>query len=110
MSELPKARGKRPAFADDPTVDSLTAMVLGATVANRWFTARRGLVIGIFTAAGGYLTDGPAYAAAAAAGMADDLEWGGDWTTFVDRPHYQLATGMPLAELRARFESGAGFD
>ena len=28
MSELPKARGKRPAFADDPTVDSLTAMVL----------------------------------------------------------------------------------
>lgn len=28
MSELPKARGKRPAFADDPAVDSLTAMVL----------------------------------------------------------------------------------
>jgi len=28
----------------------LTALVLGATVANRWFTARRGLVIGILTA------------------------------------------------------------
>ncbi len=28
----------------------LTAMVLGATVANRWFTARRGLVIGLLTA------------------------------------------------------------
>jgi hypothetical protein len=28
--------------------------------------------------------------------------------TFVDKPHYQLATGMALAELRARFESGAG--
>ena len=28
----------------------MTAMVLGATVANRWFDARRGLVIGILTA------------------------------------------------------------
>ncbi len=28
----------------------LTAMVLGATVANRWFTERRGLVIGLLTA------------------------------------------------------------
>jgi MFS family permease len=28
----------------------MTAIVLGATVANRWFTARRGLVIGILTA------------------------------------------------------------
>ena len=28
MSDLPKARGKRPAFADDPAIDSLTAMVL----------------------------------------------------------------------------------
>jgi MFS family permease len=29
----------------------MTALVLGATVANRWFTARRGLVLGILTAA-----------------------------------------------------------
>lgn len=28
----------------------MTAMVLGATVATRWFTARRGLVVGILTA------------------------------------------------------------
>ena len=28
----------------------MTALVLGATVANRWFTARRGLVMGILTA------------------------------------------------------------
>lgn len=28
----------------------MSAMVLGATVANRWFTARRGLVVGILTA------------------------------------------------------------
>lgn len=29
----------------------MTALVLGATVANRWFTARRGLVLGMLTAA-----------------------------------------------------------
>ncbi len=28
----------------------LTAMVLGATIATRWFTERRGLVIGLLTA------------------------------------------------------------
>jgi predicted MFS family arabinose efflux permease len=32
------------------TAAGMTAMVLGATVANRWFTARRGLAIGLLTA------------------------------------------------------------
>jgi len=29
----------------------MTALVLGATVANRWFSQRRGLVLGMLTAA-----------------------------------------------------------
>lgn len=62
--------------------------------------------IGIFTAGGGYVTDGPPYDAAAAAGAAPELEWGGNWSSFVDKPHWQLATGLTLATLRARFESG----
>ncbi|MFO1314660.1 MAG: M15 family metallopeptidase [Burkholderiales bacterium] len=62
--------------------------------------------IGIFTAGGGYVTEGPPYDDAATAGAAPELEWGGDWASFVDKPHWQLATGMSLAELRARFESG----
>ena len=62
--------------------------------------------IGIFTAGGGYVTDGPPYDAAAAAGAAPELEWGGDGASFVDKPHWQLATGLTLAALRARFESG----
>lgn len=43
----------------------LTAMVLGATVATRWFVARRGLVMGLLTAslAGGQLIFLPAFAA-----------------------------------------------
>lgn len=36
------------------------------------------------------------------------LEWGGNWK-FVDKPHYQLATGKTLAQVRAAFESGKPF-
>lgn len=47
----------------------MTALVLGATVANRWFVSRRGLVIGIMTAssATGQLLFLPGYAAIDAA-------------------------------------------
>ena len=34
------------------------------------------------------------------------VEWGGDWTTFVDKPHYQLATGKSVKEIRPLFENG----
>ena len=40
--------------------------------------------------------------------MADTLEWGGNWTAFVDRPHYQLKFGVELAIIRERFENGEG--
>ena len=62
--------------------------------------------IGIYTPRGGNDTAGPPYDAAAAAGAAPELEWGGNWSSFVDKPHWQLATGLTLATLRARFESG----
>lgn len=34
------------------------------------------------------------------------IEWGGDWTSIVDRPHYQLRTGKTTAQVRALFEAG----
>ncbi len=34
------------------------------------------------------------------------LEWGGDWKSFVDKPHYQLATGKSVAQIRALLEKG----
>ena len=34
------------------------------------------------------------------------VEWGGNWTSIVDAPHYQLATGLSLAAARDRFETG----
>jgi len=37
------------------------------------------------------------------------LEWGGDWISFVDKPHFQLKTGITLAQVREKFESGVNF-
>lgn len=34
------------------------------------------------------------------------VEWGGDWTSFVDKPHYQLATGKTVSQVRALLEAG----
>jgi peptidoglycan L-alanyl-D-glutamate endopeptidase CwlK len=34
------------------------------------------------------------------------LEWGGDWRSFKDMPHYQLATGKSMSQLRAALEAG----
>lgn len=38
-----------------------------------------------------------------------ELEWGGDWKTFKDKPHFQLATGKTVKQLRALFEKGKPF-
>lgn len=37
----------------------------------------------------------------AAHGRAAGLEWGGDWDSFKDRPHFQYTGGLTLAQLRA---------
>ncbi len=65
--------------------------------------------IGIFTETGGYVTEGAAYDRAAEAGMAETIEWGGDWVSFVDKPHYQLKLGVSLAQIREKFETGESF-
>jgi peptidoglycan L-alanyl-D-glutamate endopeptidase CwlK len=37
------------------------------------------------------------------------LEWGGDWSSFKDLPHYQLATGKTVAQCRALLEAGRAY-
>lgn len=34
------------------------------------------------------------------------LEWGGDWKSLKDTPHYQLPTGKSVAQIRALLEAG----
>lgn len=61
-----------------------------------------------------YLPDSPKYKAVGVLGVDLGLEWGGNWKTIVDQPHYQLrptwALDLPerqmLAELRVRRERG----
>ncbi len=36
----------------------------------------------------------------------EQLEWGGDWKSFSDTPHYQLSTGKSIKEVRKLFEDG----
>jgi peptidoglycan L-alanyl-D-glutamate endopeptidase CwlK len=69
--------------------------------------------VGIFDG-GKYLTgdtkkEAKIYKDLADAALTDDLEWGGNWTTIVDMPHYQLKLGLELADVRTRFEAGKAF-
>ena len=69
--------------------------------------------IGVFDG-GLYLPESTKYAVVGALGMNLGLEWGGNWTTIHDEPHFQLrpewAGGLSeedmLAELRDRKEMG----
>jgi len=71
--------------------------------------------VGVFEGAS-YLGESPKYKAVGALGMDLGLEWGGNWKTFLDEPHFQLrpkwAGDMKerdmLAELRTRKDSGEG--
>ena len=45
--------------------------------------------VGVFEGAN-YLGESPKYKAVGALGMDLGLEWGGNWKTFVDEPHFQL--------------------
>ena len=61
-----------------------------------------------------YLPDSPKYKAVGVLGADLGLEWGGNWKTLVDQPHFQLrpmwaanlTERQMLAELRTRVETG----
>ena len=69
--------------------------------------------IGVFEG-GRYIAESPAYKAVGALGMKLGLEWGGNWKTIQDEPHFQLRPSWArniaerdmLAELRRRRSAG----
>ena len=61
--------------------------------------------IGIF-ARGEYQDESALYARVGAMGRAQGLEWGGDWTSFPDQPHFQLPWAGTLAEARGLIAAG----
>lgn len=64
--------------------------------------------IGVFEE-GKYLVESPLYNTVGEIGKGLGLEWGGDWKTIKDRPHFQLKTGLGVSEVRRRFEAGEKF-
>lgn len=42
-------------------------------------------------------------------GQINGLEWGGNWSDFPDKPHYQLVTNLSTRQVRQAFESGTAF-
>lgn len=70
--------------------------------------------IGVFSGAK-YLPDSPKYKAVGVLGIDLGLEWGGNWTSIVDQPHFQLrllwantlSERDMLAELRNRASTGS---
>lgn len=67
--------------------------------------------VGVFEG-GKYLAESPKYKAVGALGIALGLEWGGNWKTIQDEPHFQLrpswATGMTERDMLARLRKEAG--
>lgn len=57
--------------------------------------------------------DGPEYDACGAIGKSLGLDWGGSWTSFKDKPHYQLrptwANGMSESAMLKEFRAGKKF-
>lgn len=43
-----------------------------------------------------------------AAGKKQGLEWGGDWKSFVDRPHFQMTAGRSISSLLSQYNSNGG--
>ncbi|MCD9185618.1 MAG: peptidoglycan-binding protein [Pyrinomonadaceae bacterium] len=43
-----------------------------------------------------------------AAGKRQGMEWGGDWTSFVDRPHFQMTAGRSISSLLNQYNNNGG--
>jgi peptidoglycan L-alanyl-D-glutamate endopeptidase CwlK len=64
--------------------------------------------IGVFQN-GQYLDESPAYSKVGEIGRGLGLEWGGDWTSFTDQPHFQIVREDELKEIAAKFQQGTAF-
>jgi peptidoglycan LD-endopeptidase CwlK len=56
-----------------------------------------------------YIPESKLYQKAGAIGKEQGLEWGGDWQSIQDEPHFQAIAETKLAEVRSSFEVGKSF-
>lgn len=64
--------------------------------------------IAIFDSNGNYISNGaaPQYQQAGQIGKSIGLEWGGDWTSIKDYPHFQISNGISESVMNQRFLAG----
>jgi hypothetical protein len=58
---------------------------------------------------GQYLDESPLYAQVGGIGKGLGLEWGGDWPSFPDEPHFQIVREDDLQSIAAKFSQGIAF-
>lgn len=77
--------------------------VTNAKAGSSWHNYGVAFDVGLFTASGGYVTDGKVYEKfGKLAGLPVGCEWGGNWKSFKDFPHYQwVQVYGSLARLKA---------
>lgn len=77
--------------------------VTNAKAGSSWHNYGVAWDVGLFTASGGYVTDGKVYERfGKLAGLPVGCEWGGSWKSFKDFPHYQwVQVYGSLARLKA---------
>ena len=64
--------------------------------------------IGVFEN-GQYRDESPSYAKVGGIGKGLGLEWGGDWTSFPDEPHFQIVPEANLQSIATKFSTGIAY-
>lgn len=64
--------------------------------------------IGVFEN-GQYRDESPVYKKVGGIGKKRGLEWGGDWKTMTDEPHFQMVPEAQLKSIAAKFSQGVAF-
>jgi peptidoglycan L-alanyl-D-glutamate endopeptidase CwlK len=64
--------------------------------------------IGVFQN-GQYLDESPIYKQVGGIGKPLGLEWGGDWKSITDEPHFQMVPEANLQTIAAKFSQGVAF-
>lgn len=80
-------------------------IVTNAKPGSSWHNHGVAFDIGVFRD-GEYVEESPAYRAVGQIGKSLGFEWGGDFHSIVDEPHFQMTNGKSLAEARELHEQG----
>lgn len=101
-----KVIGGTRSYAEQNALYNKRPRVTKAKGGYSWHNFGLAFDIGLFTERGEYLGDSKHYATLGKlAANVKGLEWGGNWKSFKDEPHYQLAKFGSVSEARNKFNN-----